>query len=65
MMSTCSKKKKKLALQVKPSVSLMFLPHLDLLCNLLLNRPKEQRICLFYTITKQNVVNGDIIMHQK
>ena len=32
------KKKKKVAHEAQPSVSLMFLPHFDVLCDLLLNR---------------------------
>ena len=31
-------KNKKVAHEVQPSVSLMFLPHFDILCDLLLNR---------------------------
>ena len=37
MMSKCGKNKK-VACEVQPSVSLMFLPHFDVLCDLLLNR---------------------------
>ena len=37
MMSKCSKNKK-VAHEAQPSVSLMFLPHFDILCDLLLNR---------------------------
>ena len=33
-----SKKNKKVAREAQPSVSLMFLPHFDILCDLLLNR---------------------------
>ena len=39
MMSKCGKKKK-VAHKEQPSVSLMFLPHFDVLCDLLLNRCK-------------------------
>ena len=35
--SKCGKNKK-VALEAQPSVSLMFLPHFDVLCGLLLNR---------------------------
>ena len=37
MTSKCGKNKK-VAHKVQPSVSLMFLPHFDVLCDLLLNR---------------------------
>ena len=37
MMSKCGKNKK-VAHKAQPRVSLMFLPHLDVLCDLLLNR---------------------------
>ena len=37
MTSKCGKNKK-VAHEVQPSLSLMFLPHFDVLCNLLLNR---------------------------
>ena len=37
MMSKCGKNKK-VAHKAQPSVSLMFLPHFDVLCDLLLNR---------------------------
>ena len=37
MMSKCGKNKK-VAREVQPSVSLMFLPNFDVLCDLLLNR---------------------------
>ena len=37
MTSKCGKNKK-VAQEVQPSVSLMFLPHFDVLCDLLLNR---------------------------
>ena len=37
MTSKCGKNKK-VAHQAQPSVSLMFLPHFDVLCDLLLNR---------------------------
>ena len=39
MMSKCgTRKNKKVAHKAQPSVSLMFLPHLDILCDLLLHR---------------------------
>ena len=37
------------------SVSLMFLPHYDVNCDLSLVRPTAKCIYLFYMITKQNV----------
>ena len=40
MTSKCGKNKK-VADEAQPSVSLMFLPHFDVFCNLLLNRRME------------------------
>ena len=37
-MTTKCSKNKKVAREAQPSVSLMFLPHFDVLCDLLLNR---------------------------
>ena len=42
MTSKCGKNKK-VAHEVQPSVSLMFLPHFDVLCDLLLNRRTATR----------------------
>ena len=50
MMSKCSKNKK-VAQEAQPSVSLMFLPHFDVLCDLLLNRHMATWN-LFYIIKK-------------
>ena len=50
MMSKCSKNKK-VAHKAQPSVSLMFLPHFDVLCDLLLNRHMATWN-LFYIIKK-------------
>ena len=38
MTSKCGKNKKVVEHEAQPSVSLMFLPHFDVLCDLLLNR---------------------------
>ena len=43
MMSKCGKNKK-VAHEAQPSVSLMFLPHFDVLCDLLLNRRTDNKI---------------------
>ena len=43
MMSKCGKNKK-VAHKAQPSVSLMFLPHFDVLCDLLLNRRTDNII---------------------
>ena len=42
MTSKCGKNKK-VAHEAQPSVSLMFLPHFDVLCDLLLNRRRFGR----------------------
>ena len=47
--SKCGKNKK-MAHEAQPSVSLMFLPHFDVLCDLLLNRRSQHGIYLFYII---------------
>ena len=46
MMSKCSKNKK-VAQEAQPSVSLMFLPHFDVLCDLLLNRHGNMESVLY------------------
>ena len=48
MTSKCGKNKK-VAHEVQPSVSLMFLPHFDVPCDLLLNRHMATRnLCVLY-----------------
>ena len=67
MTSKCGKNKEVAHEPQAPSVSLMFLAHSDVLCDLLLNRPKATRnlfvkyitrrivLCLFYAmIRKEN-----------
>ena len=52
MTSKCRKNKEE-ALEPQASVSLLFLPHFDVLCDLLLNRPKATwNLFVFYTITE-------------
>ena len=55
-------KKGKVAHKAHPSVSLMFL-HFDIFCDLLLCRVTQHGIYLFYMIKKQDVVDGDVVMH--
>ena len=56
-MPKCGENKNE-APKAKPSVSLMFLTHFDIFCNLLLYSPHQHGI---YWLKKQNVVNGDVI----
>ena len=57
MTSKCGKNKK-VAHEAQPSVSLMFLPHFDVLCNLLLNRRTAtwnlfvKRMTIFFFLTQ-------------
>ena len=51
-----------MAHKAHPSVSLMFL-HFDIFCDLLLCRVTQHGIYLFYMIKKQDVVDGDVVMH--
>ena len=39
----------------------MFLPHFDVLCDLLLYRPMEVRNLFVIYDKKQNIVDGDVI----
>ena len=56
MTSKCGKNNK-----VVPSVSLMFLPHFDVFCDLLLNR-RTATWNIFVLYDKEaKVVNGDVI----
>ena len=58
--SKCDKNKK-VAHEAQPSVSLMFLPHFDVFCDLLLNR-RMATWNLFVLYNKEaKVVNGDVI----
>ena len=43
------------------SVSLIFLQHFDVYCDLLLYRPMVTWNLFFYMKKEQNVVNGDVI----
>ena len=58
--SKCDKNKK-VAHEAQPSVSLMFLPHFDVFCDLLLNR-RMATWNLFVLYNKEaKVINGDVI----
>ena len=54
MMSKCGKNKE-VAYELQASVSLMFLPHFDVPCDLLLNRPTAtwNLLILFYTMIRK------------
>ena len=53
---------KKVAREVQPSVSLMFLPHVDLLCDLLLNRRTATwNLFVLYNKELKKIFNDDII----
>ena len=56
MTSKCGKNKK-VAHEAQPSVSLMFLPHFDVLCDLLLNR-RTARWNLFVLYNKKIKIHG-------
>ena len=56
MTSKCGKNKKK-AHEAQPSVSLMFLPHFDVLCDLLLNR-RTATWNLFVLYNKKIKIHG-------
>ena len=61
MMSKCSKNKK-VAHKAQPSVSLMFLPHFDILCDLLLNRCMETwNLFVLYNKEFKKFFNDDVI----
>ena len=63
MTSKCGKNKK-VAHEAQPSVSLMFLPHLDVFCDQLLNRRTvtQNLFAVFVLYNKEaKVVNGDVI----
>ena len=56
MTSKCGKNKK-VAHEAQPSVSLMFLPHFDVLCDLLLNR-RTATWNLFVLYNKKSKIHG-------
>ena len=61
MTSKCGKNKK-VALAAQPSVSLMFLPHFDVLCGLLLNRRTATwNLFVLYKKELKKSFNDDII----
>ena len=59
--SKCGKDKK-ISHKPWPSMSLMFLPHFDILDVIYhCYHPLQHRIYLLYTIKRQNVANGEVI----
>ena len=61
MTSKCGKNKK-VAHEVQPSVSLMFLPHFDVLCDLLLNRRVATwNLFVLYNKELKKSLNDDVI----
>ena len=61
MMPKCGKNKK-VAHEAQPSVSLMFLPHFDILCDLLLNRHMATwNLFLLYNKELKKSFNDDVI----
>ena len=61
MMPKCGKNKK-VAHEAQPSVSLMFLPHFDILCDLLLNRHMATwNLFLLYNKALKKSFNDDVI----
>ena len=61
MTSKCGKNKK-VAHEVQPSVSLMFLPHFDILCDLLLNRRVATwNLFVLYNKEFKKSLNDDVI----
>ena len=60
MISKCGTKRK-VANKMQLSVSLIFLQHFDVYCDLLLYRPMVTWSLFFYIEKEQNVVNGDVI----
>ena len=47
------------------SMSLIFLPHFDIVCDLLLNRPTTTENLFVYTIKRQNVVDGNYLIKKQ
>ena len=61
MTSKCGKNKK-VAHEAQPSVSLMFLPHFDVLCDLLLNRRTATwNLFVLYNKELKKSFNDDVI----
>lgn len=58
-MSKCGSNKK-VTHKVQQSVSLVFLPHFDVVCDLLQYRPMVT-LTLFFKMKKQNAVISDVI----
>ena len=63
MTSICGKNKK-VAHEAQPSVSLMFLPHFDVLCDLLLNR-RTATWNLFVLFNKKIKIHGKMPFYLK
>ena len=63
MTSKCGKKKK-VAHEAQPSVSLMFLPHFDVLCDLLLNRHTAHGIYLFFILKNIKMYGKKCLLFQ-
>ena len=61
-MTTKCSKNKKVAREAQPSVSLMFLPHFDVLCDLLLNRRTATwDLFVLYNKELKKSFNDDVI----
>lgn len=60
MISKCGTKRK-VANKIQLSVSLIFLQHFDVYCDLLLYRPMVTWSLFFYMEKEQNVMNGVVI----
>lgn len=60
MISKCGTKRK-VANEIQLSVSLIFLQHFDVYCDLLLYRPMVTWSFFCYMEKEQNVINGDVI----
>ena len=62
MTSNCGKNEN-VAREAYPGVSLMFLPHFDVFCDLLLNQTNGNMESIFYIITKSLFFNFKIFQH--
>ena len=61
MTSKCGENKK-VTQEARPGVSLSFLPHFYVLCNILLYRPTATwNLFFFYVIKSQNIIDDDVI----
>ena len=49
----------------QPSMSVIFLPHFDIVCDLLLNRPTTTENLFVYKIKRQNVVDGNYLIKKQ